>query len=179
MSPSKKILFSLCGSIACYKSCDLISKLVQEGHEVQTIATESALKFVGKASLEGLTGKTVFTNEYEESRMMNHIHLMNWADLIVVSPATANTINSMAAGTSNNIISSLFLAYDFKKNFIVFPAMNPKMYLHPATQDSIRKLQSWGIKIVEPEEGRVACNESGPGRLPETTYSLDILREFL
>ncbi|MEC9281683.1 MAG: flavoprotein [Bdellovibrionota bacterium] len=179
MSVSKKILFQLTGSIACYKSCDLISKLVQQGHDLKVVASKDALRFVGEATLEGLTGKKVFTDIYEGGKMMAHIHLNEWADLVILHPATANTINAMAAGISTNPISSLFLSFPFTKPYIVFPAMNHKMLSHPATQCSIDNLKEMGIMVTKTGEGNLACGEIGGGRLLETSEALDLLKEYL
>ncbi|MEE6250174.1 MAG: flavoprotein [Bdellovibrionota bacterium] len=179
MSASKKILFQLTGSIACYKSCDLISKLVQLGHDLQIVASKDALRFVGEATLEGLSGKRVFTDIYEEGKMMSHIHLNEWADIVILHPATANTINAMAAGISTNAISSLFLSFPFTKPYIVFPAMNHKMLSHPATQCSLDNLKEMGVLVTKTGEGNLACGEIGGGRLLETPEALELLKEYL
>ena len=166
MSPSK-ILFKLTGSIACYKACNLISKWVQEGHDVQVVASEAALRFVGDSTFEGLTGKPVYHDLYAAGKQMAHINLVKWADLTVLCPATANTINKLAQGLGDDLVSSLFLAHDFKKPYFVVPAMNTAMYRHPATQDSLRKLESWGVKVLPTSEGRLACGDVGEGKLLE------------
>lgn len=176
---SKTILFMMSGSIACYKSCDLISKLSKLGHNIQVAATSSALQFVGKASLEGLSANPVFSDDFASGQMMDHIHLMNKADLVLLSPASANTLNSFANGITTNALGSLFLAYDFKKPFVVFPSMNTKMFQHPATQNSIETLKSWGIKIAPSPSGDLACGEKGEGRLLETEDALEFLKEYL
>jgi len=161
----KKILFQLSGSIACYKACYLLSKLVQDGHEVQVACTQGALKFVGEATLEGLSGRPVFTDAYEKGRMLDHIRLTQWADLALLCPASANTLNRLATGLADDVIGSLFLAWNLKKPYLVAPAMNQEMFRHPATQASLGKLQGWGIQVLETEEGRQACGDFGPGRL--------------
>ena len=139
MSPSR-ILFIMSGSIACYKACQLVSKLVQKGHDVQVVATASALKFIGNATIEGLTGKPVISDLFSSGNVMDHIHLARWADLVIIAPATADFINKMSAGISSDLASSLFLAHDFKKPLLIAPAMNTSMYLHPTTQESVKKL---------------------------------------
>jgi phosphopantothenoylcysteine decarboxylase/phosphopantothenate--cysteine ligase len=106
MSKSK-ILFIMTGSIACYKACQVISRLVQADHEVQVVASPSALQFVGNATFEGLTGKSVVSDLYAAGNVMDHIHLMRWADLIIVAPATANYINKIAQGVGDDL-SPLF-----------------------------------------------------------------------
>lgn len=176
---SSRILFQLSGSIACYKACHVISRLVQQGHEVQAVATGNALRFIGKATLEGLTGRPVFTDAYEEGRMMDHIHLAKWADLAVLCPASANTLNRLAAGLADDCVGSLFLAYDLKKPYVVFPAMNQEMYRHPATQAALAKLQTWGVRVQETEEGHQACGDVGPGRLLEPERIIEKLQSWL
>lgn len=168
-----KILFQLSGSIACYKSCHAISKLVQAGHEVQTACTKNALQFVGAATLEGLTGRKVFSDVYEQGRMMDHIQIAKWADLAILAPATANTINSLAAGLGADTVGSLFLAYDLKKPYLLAPAMNHQMLNHPATQASILKLKSFGVKILGTGTGHQACGDVGEGRMLEPEILLE------
>ncbi len=172
MSYSKKILFQLSGSIACYKSCFLLSKLVQNGHEVQVVCTNAALDFIGKGTLEGITGKPVIHSTFQEGHKMDHIHLARWCDLAILCPATAHSINQLAAGLANDIVGAIFLAFDFNKPYWLAPAMNSYMYKHPATQSSLCKLQEWGVRLLEPEEGALACGEIGNGRLmnPETIF---------
>lgn len=166
MSKSKtKILFKLTGSIAAYKSAYLISKLVQNGFEVQTVASNSALQFIGKATLEGLTSKPVYTDSFEEGKMMSHINLVKWADLTILCPATANTVNKMANGIGDNLVTSLFLAHDWSKPYIIAPAMNTAMFDHPATQESFAKLEKWGVKILPTDDGHLACGDYGKGKL--------------
>lgn len=169
---SRKILFKMSGSIAAYKAADLISKLAQDGHEIQTVATPSAMKFIGPATLEGLTGKPVLSDLYESGKMMGHIDLDKWADIVILAPATANTINRLAQGLGNDLLTTLFLAHNWSKPYIIAPAMNTRMLTHPATQASLEKLQSWGVTILPTQEGNLACGEVGPGRMlePEAIY---------
>jgi phosphopantothenoylcysteine decarboxylase/phosphopantothenate--cysteine ligase len=171
-----EVLFQLSGSIAAYKACQVVSRLVQAGHAVQTAATRSALEFVGRATLEGLTGRPVATDTFTAGSMMDHIHLVRRADLLVLCPATANTINRLAAGVGDDLIGTMFLAFDFRVPYVVVPAMNAAMYEHPATVASIQRLRHWGLEFVEPSAGSLACGEIGPGRLAEPD---DILAELL
>ncbi len=164
MSKSK-ILFMMTGSIACYKACQVISRLVQAGNEVQVVASPSALQFVGNATFEGLTGKSVVSDLYAPGNVMDHIHLMRWADLVIVAPATANYINKIAQGVGDDLLTTLFLAHDFKKPFLVAPAMNTSMYMHPVTQSSIKRLREMGLEILETASGVLACGEAGSGKL--------------
>lgn len=172
-----KILFKITGSIAAYKSAYLISKLVQNGFEVKVAATDYALKFIGKATLEGLTGNRVYTDSFEDGLVMSHINLVKWADLVIVCPASANTINKLANGIADNLLTSLFLAHDWTKPYLIAPAMNTLMYQHPATQSSLKKLEEWGVKILPTTEGYLACGDTGKGKLlePDEIYERILL----
>ncbi len=178
MSKSK-ILFKITGSIAAYKSAYLISKLVQNSFEVKVVATDSALKFLGKATLEGLTGNKVVTDSFEDGEMMSHIDLNKWADLTIVCPATANTINKFTSGISDNLLTSLFLAHDPSKPYLIVPAMNMLMYEHPATKASLKKLSEWGIQILPTAEGYLACGDTGKGKLLEPDVIYDYILSAL
>ena len=163
-----RLLFLLTGSISCYKACFAISRLVQAGIEVRTVATPAALQFVGKATLEGLTGQPVFTDLWEPGRAMDHIDLARWADLALVCPATANTINRLAAGLADDPVGTLFLAWEIKKKpWWIAPAMNVAMLDHPITQASLKKLAGLGVRVFPGDEGALACGEEGSGRLLE------------
>lgn len=164
---ASNIAFVLTGSVAGYKACDAISRLVQLGHRVRAVATESALRFVGVATLEGLTGERVLTQLFEPGAAMEHIHITRWADVVVVCPATANTLNRFAAGLADDLAGALFLAHDRSKPFLMAPAMNPAMWRHPATQESVAKLGKWGVRFISVGDGRMACGETGEGRLAE------------
>jgi phosphopantothenoylcysteine decarboxylase/phosphopantothenate--cysteine ligase len=178
MSKSK-ILLQLTGSIACYKVCDLLSKLTQAGFEVRVAASESALRFVGAATLEGLCGHPVYSDLWENGKMMDHIHLNRWADLILVAPATANYLNRVAHGAGDDLLGTLFLAHDFTKPFLIVPAMNSSMLDNPVTQKSLQYLQSLGLEVLQPGAGHLACGESGSGRMMEPTQILEHVRQLL
>jgi phosphopantothenoylcysteine synthetase/decarboxylase len=179
LTTSKNILFMLTGSIACFKACELISMLSQKGFKVKTVATRSALQFIGPATLEGLTGEPVFSDNFEHSKMMSHIDLARWADMILVCPATANSINSMATGAGGDVITDIFLSNNFQKPFWVAPAMNTQMLMHPATQESIKKLKAWGTVILDTDAGNLACGEQGSGRLLSPSVIFEkIISEF-
>lgn len=174
-----KILFKLSGSIAAWKACAVISRLVQDGHEVQTVASPAALRFVGAATLEGLTGKAVRSDLWEAGAAMDHINLVKWADVVVLCPATANTINAFAAGLAADLPGALFLAHDWRKPYLLAPAMNPAMWAHPATVASIEKLRGWGVQILPVGSGRLACGDEGAGRLLEPDAILEAIRATL
>lgn len=164
--PSKKnILFLLSGSISCYKSVQILSALVQKNYSVKVVCTPSALKFVGKATFEGITKNPVYTEVFESGQMMGHINWARWADIFVLCPATANTINKLSQGLGDDLITNLVLSKETHKPFLIFPSMNEKMYQHPATQTSIEKLSSWGYQIFPTDTGPLACGEFGEGRL--------------
>ncbi len=176
----KNVLFLLSGSIACYKACAVVSRLAQSGVAVQTAATPAALKFVGAATLEGLSGRPVFSDVFETGRALDHIELARAADLAIVCPATANTLNKLAAGIGDDPVSTLFLAWELgTKPWLVAPAMNARMWEHPATKASIDKLRSWGVRVIEPVDGPHACGEGGSGRLREPDdIAAEVLRQL-
>jgi phosphopantothenoylcysteine decarboxylase len=162
------VLLLLSGSIACYKACTVVSQLTQGGIAVQTVATPAALRFVGTAALEGLSGRPVFTDVFEPGRALDHIELARAADLALVCPATANTINRLAAGLADDPIGTLFLAWELgRKPWWIAPAMNARMWQHPATLAAVEKLRAWGVRVLEPADGPHACGDAGPGRLLE------------
>jgi len=163
-----QVLFLLTGSIACFKACELISRLVKRGCAVQTVASAGALRFVGAATLEGLTGRPPFTDLYQTGRAMDHIHLARWADAALLCPATANSLNRLAGGLADDAIGALFLAWEIAaKPWLVAPAMNATMWEHPATRASRRKLAEYGATLLPVGDGPLACGESGEGRLLE------------
>ncbi|MBC7741009.1 MAG: bifunctional phosphopantothenoylcysteine decarboxylase/phosphopantothenate--cysteine ligase CoaBC [Bdellovibrionaceae bacterium] len=155
------------GSIACYKACGILSKLKQNGHQIKVVMSPSSLQFIGRATIEGLIGEAPVTDMYASGQNMDHIHLNRWADLVIVAPATANYINKIAYGLGDDLLTTLFLSHDFKKPFLIAPAMNTMMYLHPTTQASLQKLKEMKIEILETASGVLACGEVGYGRLLE------------
>jgi phosphopantothenoylcysteine synthetase/decarboxylase len=180
MSRSGKILFQLTGSIAAYKACHAISRLVQAGYEVQAVATRGALEFVGRSTLEGLTGRAAFTDIHEPGRVMDHIHLARWADLAVLCPATAGAINRLAAGLADDPVGALFLAYELgRKPYWVAPAMNHAMLAHPATVAALSRLETWGVTVLPSDSGHQACGETGDGRLLDPDALVARIREAL
>lgn len=161
------LLFVVTGSIAAYKACEAISRLVQRGHRVRVVATESALRFVGAATFEGLTSAAVARDLFASGEALAHIELARWADATVVCPATANTLNRLAAGLADDLAGALLLAQDGTKPLVLAPAMNPAMWAHPATQAAVRTLTERGARWIEAGTGRTACGEQGAGRLAE------------
>lgn len=162
-----KILFAVSGSIAGIKAASAVSQLVQKGHEVQVVTTPSALNFVGAATWEGLTGRSAISDIFKDGHQMDHIHLARWADVLILAPASANTIANWAHGFAGDIPSALFLAFERSKPVLLAPAMNKEMWSHPAVQANLATLKSFNVQILEPNSGALACGEIGVGRLVE------------
>ncbi len=167
VSRPAQVLVVFTGSIAAYKGCEVVSRLVRAGHRVRCVATPSALKFIGPATLEGLTGSRVLSDAFAPGAALEHIALTRWADAVLVCPATANTLNRLAAGLGDDLVGALFLAHDRAKPWFVAPAMNPAMWSHPATVAAVERLRGWGVRFIAPASGRTACGETGEGRLAE------------
>ena len=159
-----KIVIGVTGSIASYKSCDLVSKLVQKGHQVKVLMTPHAEKFVGVTSLKTLSKNPVYTDDFQDP-VMNHIELGRWCDGTLIYPTTAQTINKLACGVGHDPLTAFFLAYDFTKPFMIAPAMNTRMLENPVTQKSINFLKQVGCETLPSEKGSLACGEIGEGRL--------------
>ena len=169
-----KRLLLMTGSIACAKATSLISEWVKQGDEVKVVCSSGTLNFVGLATLEGLSQQKVMTSIYEGGAMMDHIHVSRWADQIILCPATANVINKLAAGIADDVVTTVWVAafshaQRHNKTMLVVPAMNAMMWQYPATQKSIRSLIDWGVDVMQPAVGELACGESGEGRMPELT----------
>jgi phosphopantothenoylcysteine decarboxylase/phosphopantothenate--cysteine ligase len=175
------ILLHLSGSISCYKACTLSSLLVQAGYTVQTTASQAALRFVGAATLEGLTGRTVLTDIFAGiPDATPHITLsQKWADLILVYPASANLLNRLAAGICDDLFGAVFIANNFRKPLWLAPAMNSEMFAHPAVRASVATLEKWGAFFLPTEEGRLACGATGFGRLIAPEYVFGKIGETL
>lgn len=153
----KKILLGLTGSIACYKTCELLRMLTKAGASVKTVLSPSTLEFIGEKTLETLSNSPVYINQFAPKQSTEHISLADWADLFVMAPITANTISKIASGIADNLITSVFNAYlGSKKPVIIAPAMNTGMLNNPFVQKNINSLKNEGIKIVETETGQLA-----------------------
>jgi Phosphopantothenoylcysteine synthetase/decarboxylase len=173
-------LLLMSGSIACAKTTGLISAWVKAGDQVKVIVTDSVQHFVGQATLEGLSGHRVLTDTFAAGEMMAHIHVSRWADVIVVCPATANVINKMTAGIADDMLMTTWIAaYDLKKPMIVIPVMNTAMWHYPATVQSIETLKKWGVHVINPDKGVLACGEYGQGRMPEIEDLLPTIEGLL
>ena len=163
----KKILFIICGGISAYKSLEVIRSLKKKGAKIKTILTESAKKFVTPLSVSSLSQEKVYDDFFnvENEAEMDHISLSRWSDVILVAPATANTIAKLCTGLSDDLASTVMLASD--KTIFLTPAMNVRMWEHPSTKENISKLKNFGYKIIGPEIGDMACGEFGEGKMTE------------
>jgi phosphopantothenoylcysteine decarboxylase / phosphopantothenate---cysteine ligase len=170
MSNSKKLLIGVSGSIAAFKVAHVISHFRKKNWEVRIITTPSALQFIGAATLEGLSENEVLSSDFVSGRMMSHIELARWADVFLIAPATAKTINSLATGTGEGILNSTYLAYDCAKPLLIAPAMNTQMLAHPTTQTALQTLKKNGVHILETNSGQLACGEVGDGRMMEPEH---------
>ena len=164
---NKKILFIICGGISAYKSLETIRLFKKNGAEIKTILTKSAKEFVTPLSVTSLSQGKVYSDLFsvENEAEMDHISLSRWADLIVIAPATANTISKLAQGTTDDLASTVVLASN--KNIILAPAMNVRMWEHPSTKINLEKLKEFGYKIIGPVTGDMACGEYGEGKMSE------------
>ena len=164
---NKKILFIICGGISAYKSLETIRLFKKNGADIKTILTTSAKEFVTPLSITSLSQGKVYSDLFsvENEAEMNHISLSRWADIIVIAPATANTISKLAQGTTDDLASTVVLASD--KDIILAPAMNVRMWEHPTTKTNIKKLKGFGYKLIGPEVGDMACGEYGEGKMSD------------
>ena len=164
---NKKILFIICGGISAYKSLETIRLFKKNGAEIKTILTASAKEFVTPLSVTSLSQGRVYSDLFsaENEAEMDHISLSRWADIILIAPATANTISKLAQGTTDDLASTVVLASD--KNIILAPAMNVRMWEHPTTKMNLEKLKEFGYKVIGPEIGDMACGEYGEGKMSD------------
>ena len=175
---NKKVLLIICGGIAAYKSLELIRLLKKNGANIKTILTKSGSEFVTPLSITSLSQSKVYQDLFslEDEAEMDHISLSRWSDLILIAPATANTISKLANGISDDLASTVALASN-KKIFIA-PAMNVRMWEHKSTKDNIKKLKSYNYKLIGPEIGDMACGEYGEGKMSEPTSILKELNNY-
>jgi phosphopantothenoylcysteine decarboxylase/phosphopantothenate--cysteine ligase len=175
----KRVLLIVSGGIAAYKALELIRLLRKADYGVTCVLTDNGGRFVTELSLQALSESKVYTDLFNltDESEMGHIQLSRAADLLVVAPATANILAKMAAGICDDLASTVLLATD--KPVLVAPAMNVRMWSHPATQANMAVLRGRGVHVVEPTEGAMACNEFGPGRLAEPADILAAIESLL
>ena len=173
----KKVVLIISGGIAAYKSLELIRLIKKNGAEVKCVATEAALEFVTSATIEHLSGEPLRTSLHnrDEEIKMGHIELARWPDAILVAPATANIISSMANGLANDLAQTLLLATT--KPIYIAPAMNVRMWENPIFQGNLSLLKESGVEIIGPDEGEMACGEYGLGRMSEPSKIFGSLKK--
>ena len=176
----KKILFIICGGISAYKSLETIRLFKKNGAEIKTILTNSAKEFVTPLSITSLSQGKVYSDLFsvENETEMDHIALSRWADIVLIVPATANTISKLAQGTTDDLASTVVLASN--KKIYLAPAMNVRMWEHQSTKQNLEKLKSYGYNIIGPEIGEMACGEYGEGKMSDPNkISTEINNYFL
>lgn len=171
----KKIVLAVTGSIAAYKSALLVRLLVKEGAEVRVLMTRSASDFISALTLSTLSGNKVFSDlvDQKENSWNSHVELGLWADVMLVAPASANTIAKFAGGICDNIITAVYLSA--RCPVVIAPAMDEDMWRHPATQSNITRLKSFGNQIIPVGEGELASGLVGQGRMAEPEEILEYL----
>ncbi|MFH1371118.1 MAG: flavoprotein [Planctomycetota bacterium] len=174
-----KVALGVAGGIAAYKAIDLASKLTAAGAQVRTVITENALRLVGAKSFEAVTGSAAYTSmwETEEEYTIGHISLADWADVVVVAPATANIIGKTANGICDDLLSTVLCAC-WEKPTVFAPAMNEKMWTNPAVQENIKLVKRIGVELVGPARGRLACGTEGIGRMAEPQQILEVVSKI-
>lgn len=181
MLSGSKILLAVTGGIAAYKSALIVRLLQKEGAEVKVVMTPAAKDFVTPLTLAALSGHEVYTELIEEEKggykWNNHVHLSEWADILLVAPATANTLTKMAQGLCDNIVTACFLS--FRGDTFVAPAMDLEMYKHPSTQQNFSALKSQGVHLIDSREGFLASGLHGKGRMAEPEEILEELNAIL
>ena len=171
----KKILLIICGGISAYKSLEIIRLFKKKGAEVKTILTKSAKEFVTPLSVASLSKEKVYDDLFnpQNEAEMDHISLSRWSDLILVAPATANTISKLSNGSTDDLASTVMLASD--KKIFLSPAMNVRMWENKSTKENLKKLKEYGYKLIGPEIGDMACGEFGEGKM---TDPIKIVKEI-
>lgn len=173
-----KIGLFITGGIASYKMAELSRQLIKRGADVKVAMTDGAQEFITPLTLQTLTKHAVLTNTFDEHdpRSIQHIGMADWLDIALIAPATANIIGKMANGIADDAVSSTLMAVDRPR--LIVPAMNTKMYENPATQANLKKLASYGFKVLEPDTGFLAEGYSGKGRLPELERIVDEVEQL-
>lgn len=174
----KTIIVGVTGSIAAYKAADLVSKLAKRGHEIHVAMTRGAQEFIAPLTFQTLSRNPVLTDVFQRAGWRpGHIDLADRADLLLIAPATANTLADLAHGTAANPLTEIALAT--LAPVLVAPAMNGKMWQHPATRENAEKLRARGVHFIGPEEGLLACGYEGIGRLWNVDGIVDRAEELL
>jgi len=165
---NKKILIGVTGGIAAYKTCSLVNMFLKEGADVKVMMTEAATKFVGSLTFQSLTNHIVYIDMWRtvNEEEVEHISLAKWADIVIISPATANTIGKIACGIADNLLTTVIMATPSKTPVLIVPAMNTNMWNNPLVQKNIRALKvNKKYLVVNPREGVLACRDEGKGKI--------------
>jgi phosphopantothenoylcysteine synthetase/decarboxylase len=167
LSAGKNVILGVTGSIAAYKAAELASLLTKQGYDLHVVMTADALRFITALPFKVLSRHPVVTDLYDEEEgwKPTHIKLADEADLLLIAPATANSIAKLALGIANDALGCVALALNAQAKVLVAPAMNGKMWLHPATQQNVNILRGRGVEFIGPEEGLLSCGYEGLGRL--------------
>ncbi len=174
-----RVTLGVTGGIAAYKAVELVRLMVKAGLKVRVIMTRNATRFVSPMTFQTLAQSQVRVDTFEavSPDRVEHVALAGETDLLVVAPATANIMAKMARGIADDLLSTFYLAYG--GTTLVAPAMNTRMYLHPATQENLEILRKRGVVVLDPQEGELACGETGPGRFPEPPFILERILDLL
>ena len=175
---NKKVLLVICGGIAAYKSLEIIRLLKKKGSLVKTVLTKNAQKFVTPLSISSLSQEKVYLDlfDHDNEAEMDHISLSRWADVILIAPATANTMSKLIQGSADDLASTVILASN--KQVFIAPAMNVRMWEHPSNKDNLKKIINIGYQVIGPEIGEMACGEFGEGKMTEPNDIIDHLDSY-
>ncbi len=163
-----RVLVGITGGVAAYKAAEVIRELTESGHEVRAVPTANALRFIGAPTLEALTHNSVHSELYEDVEDVRHIELAQWAELILVAPATASFLARTVSGIADDLLGNIVLAS--KAPLVIAPAMHTEMWLNSATVTNVAKLRERGVMVIDPAVGRLTGNDTGVGRLPDPAY---------
>jgi phosphopantothenoylcysteine decarboxylase / phosphopantothenate---cysteine ligase len=171
------VVLGVGGGIAAYKACDVLRRLTETGHDVRVVPTEAALRFVGAATFEALSGQPVHSDAFTDVAQVPHVRLGQAADLVLVAPATADLLARAAHGMADDLLTNTLLTT--RAPVLLVPAMHTEMWEHPATRDNVALLRSRGVVVAEPASGRLTDSDSGKGRLPEPAEIVELARLLL
>lgn len=178
----KKILVGLTGGIAVYKVCSIVNSLIKKGAEVRVVMTENATRFVAPLTFQALTNHFVYVDMWSayDHTKVEHITLAQWPDLILIAPASANTISKIVYGLADNLLTTVILASFQDTPIVISPAMNTQMWDNPITKINIKRLKELKrFIIIEPQKGKLACGDEGVGKIAETNLIVEKIENVL
>lgn len=179
---NKKILVGVTGGIAAYKTCSLVNMFLKEGADVKIVMTEGATKFVTPLTFQSLTNHPVYTDMWQTYNKdeVEHISLAKWADVMVISPATANIIGKIAHGIADNLLTTVVMALPKETPVLIVPAMNTNMWENPIVQKNVETLlEHKKYKFIDPRKGVLACRDEGSGKIADNAEILEETRKIL